>query len=158
MSDLLSIRRLGAGDEAVLAHLARADADFDIDGRGHARAPLAADAARAFLADDHVLVWIAESDGDAVLGFLSCQLVRRRAAPPELLLYEIGVRAAARRRGIGRALLDAMGAWMRAHAVDEVWVLADNDGAVAFYAACGFAVSDGPAIYMTRERAGQGLS
>jgi ribosomal protein S18 acetylase RimI-like enzyme len=147
----LSIRRLGAGDEPVLALLARDDADFDIDERGFARAPLPADAARAFLADEHVLLWIAERDA-SVVGFLSCQLVRRRAAAPELLLYEIGVRAAERRRGVGRALVDAMAAWMDAHDVVEVWVLADNDGAVAFYGACGFAVSDGPAVYMTRER------
>ena len=45
-----------------------------------------------------------------------------------------------------------MTAWMDAHDVDEVWLLADNDGAVAFYRACGFAVPDGQATYMTRER------
>ena len=44
-----------------------------------------------------------------------------------------------------------MSAWMQAHAVDEVWVLADNDGAVAFYRACGFDVPDGQATYLTRE-------
>jgi hypothetical protein len=28
--------------------------------------------------------------------------------------------------------------WMREEGVPEVWVLADNPGAEAFYAACGF--------------------
>jgi hypothetical protein len=41
---------------------------------------------------------------------------------------------------------------MDTHDVDEAWVLADDDGAVAFYRACGFAVPDGQATYMTRER------
>jgi ribosomal protein S18 acetylase RimI-like enzyme len=146
-----AIRRLGPDDTALLATIARDDADFDVEGRGGERTPLSDDAARAFLADEHVLFWIAEGEGGAVDGFLSCQLIRKRAAPPELLLYEIGVRAAARRHGVGRALMHAMSAWMQAHAVDEVWVLADNDGAGAFYRACGFDIPDGQATYMTRE-------
>jgi len=56
----------------------------------------------------------------------------------ELLLYSIGVRAAHRRRGAGRALADEMFRWARANQIDEIWVLADNRGAEAFYAACGF--------------------
>jgi hypothetical protein len=42
---------------------------------------------------------------------------------------------------------------MAAHGVAEVWVLADNPGAVAFYEACGFATADEMAVYMTRTRA-----
>ncbi|MGZ3408021.1 MAG: N-acetyltransferase family protein [Polyangia bacterium] len=145
----VSIRRLGSDDAPILALLARDDEDFDVDDRGEARAPLPAAAARAFLDDPNVLFWIAEEAG-VVAGFLSCQLIRRRADAPELLLYEIGVRAAHRRRGVGRALADTMSAWMRANAVTEVWVLADNDGAVAFYRACGFTVPAGQATYMTR--------
>ena len=144
-----TIRRLGASDIAVLAVLARDEADFDIAGRSEACDPLDDTAARAFLADPNVLFWAAE-DANGIFGYLSCQLVRRRAAPPELLLYEIGVRAAQRRRGIGRDLVAAMDAWMHAHDVAEVWVLADNADAVAFYAACGFAIGEGPAVYMTR--------
>jgi len=36
----------------------------------------------------------------------------------------------------------------------EVWVLADNDDAVAFYRACGFDIADGQATYMTRNHPG----
>lgn len=145
----IAIRRLTSDDEEILALLARDDEDFDVDDRGKERAPLPSAVARQFLGDANVLVWIAE-EGAAVVGFLSCQLVRRRADAPELLLYEIGVREAHRRRGVGRALVDTMSTWMSAHAVAEVWVLADNNGAVAFYRACGFAVPDGQATYMTR--------
>ncbi len=145
----LTIRRLDGDDDHLLALLARDEADFDVDDRGAARAPARRELARAFLADANTLFWIAERD-DELVGFLSCQLVRKRADPPELLLYEIGVRAAQRRRGVGRALVAAMNAWMRAHDVDDIWVLADNDGAVAFYRACGFDIPDGQATYMTR--------
>ena len=145
-----AIRRLGPEDEAVLALLARDEPDFDIDARSEPTTPLPTDAARAFLGDPNVLFWIAERDDD-VAGFLSCQLVRRRDQPAELLLYEIGVRAAQRRHGVGRALVAVMNAWMAAHHVVEVWVLADNPGAVAFYRACGFSDDEHhAATYMTR--------
>jgi ribosomal protein S18 acetylase RimI-like enzyme len=142
------IRKLDGHDEAILALIARDEPDFDVTGRSDASEP-PPELARAFLDDPNVLFWIAE-DAGAVVGFLSCQLVRRRAEAPELLLYEIGVRSAHRRRGVGRALVAAMAAWMEARAIAEVWVLADNDGAVEFYRACGFTVDEGPAIYMTK--------
>lgn len=146
----LAIRRIGPDDEAVLALLARDEPDFDIDERSQPSAPLPAAEARAFLGDPNVLFWIAERDHD-VVGFLSCQLVRRRDQPAELLLYEIGVRAAQRRHGVGKALIAAMNEWMAAHDVVEVWLLADNPGAVAFYRACGFGDDEShAATYMTR--------
>lgn len=146
----LAIRRLKFDDEAVLALLARDEPDFDIDARSAPSAPLSPAAARAFLGDPNVLFWIAERDED-IVGFLSCQLVRRRDQPAELLLYEIGVRAAQRRHGVGRALIATMNDWMAAHDLVEVWVLADNPGAVEFYRACGFSDDEShAATYMTR--------
>lgn len=146
----LAICRIGPDDEAILALLARDEPDFDMDGRSAPSEPLPPAEARAFLGDPNVLFFIAERDG-AVAGFLSCQLVRRRNQPAELLLYEIGVRAAERRRGVGRALVGAMNGWMAAHAIVEVWVLADNPGAVEFYRACGFSDDEShAATYMTR--------
>ena len=56
-----------------------------------------------------------------------------------MLLFEIGVRQDARRRGAGRAMVEAMRAFMEREGIDVAWVLADNPGAIAFYAACGFA-------------------
>src|SRR5471032_231055 len=50
-----SIRRLGPKDGRVLAGLARDDEDFDLDDRGEALKPLRPAAARAYLADPHVL-------------------------------------------------------------------------------------------------------
>lgn len=92
--------------------------------------------------DPSVLHWVAEHDGE-VVGFLYCYLERRRTRDPfQVLLYEIEVDEDRRRQGIGRALVEALEAWMREHDVAEVWVLADNPGAEAFYAACGFAPSE----------------
>jgi aminoglycoside 6'-N-acetyltransferase I len=145
----IAVRRLGPGDEHVLDVLAQDDADFDLDDRGAPRELLTPGDARAFLADPNVLAWIAH-DGADTLGFMYCHALRKRAgAPLEVLLYEIGVRDAHRRSGVGRALLAALDAWMRAHDVREAWVLADNPGATAFYRACGFVDAEQP-TYLTR--------
>lgn len=145
------IRRLGAGDEAVLTMLAREDADFDLAGRGRPRRALADAEARQFLANPAVLLWAA-SAGETVVGFLLCLVLPLRSnAGRELMLYEIGVRERWRRRGVGRSLLAEMETWMRANGVADAWVLADNDGAAEFYAACGYRRGPERADYFVRE-------
>jgi N-acetylglutamate synthase-like GNAT family acetyltransferase len=74
--------------------------------------------------------------------------LRRAGEPRQLLLYEIGVRDASRRRGVGTALVQAMRGWMSAERVAEAWVLADNPEAEAFYATCGFTGDDEQAVQM----------
>ena len=66
----------------------------------------------------------------------------------ELLLYEIGVRSAWRRRGVGRRLIAAMVDWMRTEGIVTAWVLAGHSGAERFYEACGFSTGSGPAVYL----------
>jgi hypothetical protein len=39
--------------------------------------------------------------------------------------------------------------WMTANEVHQAWVPADSDGAVDFYAACGFVVDEDQAVQMT---------
>ena len=147
----LSIRRLGPGDEAMLAVLARDDADFGLE-EDAPTTLLSPDDARDYLADAAVLHWIAESNG-RVLGHLACQRLRMRAGDPrEVLLYDIGVRAEARRLGIGRALMATLTEWMTANGCREVWVLADEPGAIAFYRACGFEEGGEGVTYMIRTR------
>jgi GNAT superfamily N-acetyltransferase len=146
----VSIKRLGPGDEAILELLAREEADFDLDGRGSPMQPLAPDAARRYLGNPVVVQWVAV-DSDAVVGDLLCfRLPLRAGAGEELLLYEIGVRSARRRQGIGRALLEHMDDWMRTNGVSLVWVIADNPAAVEFYQACDFAVEEAGSVYMER--------
>jgi ribosomal-protein-alanine N-acetyltransferase len=146
------VRRLGRGDEPVLALLARDDADFDLEGRGAPREPLPSDASAQFLADPGVRAWVAEENG-SVVGFLYGHVIRKRASPAvEVLLYEIGVRAAHRRRGVGRALVKALLAWADDLGARETWVLAGNPGATAFYHACGFEPSDEPTVMLSHRR------
>jgi GNAT superfamily N-acetyltransferase len=152
VSDLsgIAIRRLGPGDERLLELLAEEDADFDLPDQGRRRTPLSPDAAAEYLRDPSVLHWIAE-DGTTVAGFVQCHVERRRADDKyQLLLYEIGVRATYRRRGVGTALVQAVRDWMQQQGVRKAWVLAeDSAGADAFYAACGFARDDVKPIQMT---------
>lgn len=142
-----AIRRLGPGDESVLRVLAEDDEDFDLAERP-SRTPLAAEHAAAYLSDPSVLHWVAEEDG-RVIGHLLCYVERRRVDDPrQLLLYEIGVRSAERRRGVGAALVHAMRAWMAQEAVREAWVVADPE-AEPFYAACGFLRDEEQTVQMT---------
>jgi len=153
---LPTIRRLGPGDDALLARLATEGTDFDLDGRGEPEEPLAPAVAARYLANPAVLHWVAFAgdDGDEPVGTLFClHLPLPSGDGEEVLLHEIGVRRAWRRRGVGRALLAALTRWMRDHAVPEVWVLADNPAAADFYAACGFAVAADQPTYLTRRLA-----
>jgi GNAT superfamily N-acetyltransferase len=122
----------------VLALIAEEAADFDLAGRTSPESPLPSEDAAAYLADPGVLHWVAEEDG-RVIGELLCHVLRMPSHHArELLLYSIGVREGDRRRGVGKTLVEEMLRWMRKEGVPEVWVLADNPGAEAFYAACGF--------------------
>jgi ribosomal protein S18 acetylase RimI-like enzyme len=151
----VSIRRLAAGDETIVTLLAEQEADFDLDERGEPLELLTPEAAREFLNDPNVLHWVAEDDSgneNVVLGHMLCHRLRMRAgAPAELVLYEIGVRSALRRKGIGRMLVDTALAFMKEHEMKAIWVLADNDDAIHFYRSCGFSDDQGTAVYMLRE-------
>jgi GNAT superfamily N-acetyltransferase len=152
----MEVRRLGPGDEHVLALIAREADDFDLAGASLPESPLAATEAAAYLADPAVLHWVAE-DGGRVVGELLCHVLRLPSGSGrELLLYSIGMRAAHRRQGIGTALVREMVVWARDEGIEEVWVLADNPGAEAFYAASGFAhTAEGDrAVYLQRHVSG----
>jgi len=145
-----TIRRLGPGDEPTLELLARDDADFDLAERDASRPPIDDAAARAYLADANLVHWIAERDG-LIVGHLYGHIIRKLAGDPaELILYELGVREAHRRSGVGRALVASMEAWMRERSIREWWVLADNPGAISFYRACGFEEVAPQPVYLLR--------
>jgi len=147
----VSIKRLGPGDEAILDALAREDADFDLEGRSSGLTPLKPAHAQRYLSNPGVLHWVAQHEGN-VVGFLYCSLVLLRSEPArELLLYEIGVRGAWRRQGVGRALLSHMESWMQNNDVGVVWVCADNAVAVEFYRGCGFTTEEQQPLYLRRE-------
>jgi GNAT superfamily N-acetyltransferase len=129
--------------------LAEDEDDFDLAERSAASRPLTDEEAAAYLREPTVLHWVAEEAGVVVGHLLSYVELRRAGEPRQVLLYEIGVREASRRHGVGTALVQAMRRWMRDERVKEAWVLADNPEAVAFYAACGFVRDEEQPIQMT---------
>jgi GNAT superfamily N-acetyltransferase len=139
----ITIRRLGPGDEQILETLARDAPEFDLPGLSEPDEPMSPGAAAEYLSSWWAVHWVAEED-DRVVGELLCHVLPLSyGAGKELLLYSIGVRQNERRRGIGRALVETMFAWMRDTGIPFVWVLADNPGAEAFYEACGFTLGEG---------------
>ncbi len=126
--DTFAVRRLGPGDEAVVA---RAAALFDD--------PPDERATRTSLNDDrHHLLFA--FDGEDAIGFVvAMELLLPDKPQPEMLLYEIGVAPSYRRRGVGRALMDALVALSHERGCGEMFVLTDeeNEAAKALYAAAG---------------------
>jgi len=150
LNDHAIVRRLVPDDRPILELLARDDAAFDIEGRGAPLKVLDPDAAEAYLADPAILFWVAEQGGE-VVGFLWCHVQGQRGGDQfEIMLYEIGVHATHRRRGVGRRLVAALDAWMADHGVTTVWVLADNSDAERFYSACGFHRDEPQPVAMSR--------
>jgi ribosomal protein S18 acetylase RimI-like enzyme len=113
----VTIRRLVAGDEAVVERLAERDP-----------------ARTALLVDDRV-TFVAAFDGDEPVGFaFGYELPRRHGRPSIFFVYELGVDERHRRRGIGRRLMEELLAGR-----DEAFVLTepDNHAANALYASLG---------------------
>ena len=90
--------------------------------------------------DTAIFVW--ETDGE-LLGFCSVRVDLARPILEETRRAEItdlGVRASARRRGIGRALAEAALDWVREREIDrvEVRVVTGNREGQAFWRSLGF--------------------
>jgi ribosomal protein S18 acetylase RimI-like enzyme len=124
----VEIRVLGRGDEAVLENVAPEVFDNPIDPY------LAAE----FLADHrhHIAVAV---DGAVVVGFASGVHYLHPDKPPELFVNEVGVAPTHHRRGLGKAVLEALFEVGRRHHCAVAWVLTDrsNAAAMALYASAG---------------------
>jgi ribosomal protein S18 acetylase RimI-like enzyme len=137
--DAFTIRRLVPGDEQALAELAEHERDFTGEDSSPA---LSLYASIDYLRDPHVWHWHAEHEG-RVVGFLMAYVHRQRHGKQFHVMFdEIGVRAQWRRRGIGRALVEALHAKMKEEGIEEVWVLADNPEAQTFYETCGYELDE----------------
>lgn len=97
------------------------------------------EAARAHLSRPGYVAFIAELDGEPV-GYVTAEAVdqpetARRHALRMMYVHHLSVRPAARRRGVGRALLDAVKARGRAQGITrlalDAWAF--NDEALAFF-------------------------
>jgi ribosomal protein S18 acetylase RimI-like enzyme len=125
----MRIERLGAGDAAKVA---QASALFD--------GPVRAEATRRFLGErgHHLLVAYV---GDTPAGFVTGVELTHPDKGTEMFLYELGVAQAHRRRGIGKALVEALARLAREAGCYGMWVLTDEDNraALATYQAAGAA-------------------
>jgi ribosomal protein S18 acetylase RimI-like enzyme len=115
----VEIRQLTAGDEAFV--LAAGDL-FD-DQPTH-------EWTEEFLArpGHHLLVAV---EGDEALGFVSCVEMCHPDKGTELFLYELGVDEGARRRGIGRQLVEAGVALARSLGCYGAWTITEDDNVAA---------------------------
>jgi ribosomal protein S18 acetylase RimI-like enzyme len=124
----LEIKKLGAGDEAILDRVA--EDVFD--------EPIRPDRLAAYLADPrhHLLVAI---EAGRVVGQVAAVLYRHPDKAPELFIDEVGVTPALRQRGIARRLLDEMLALGKALGCEEAWVCTahGNIAARRLYDSCG---------------------
>ena len=87
----------------------------------------------------HAAVFVAERDDGEIVGRLS---VGRDPHPASAHIADVGlmVAIAARRQGVGRALLGAAVGWARSAGIRklELHVFPWNEAAIALYEACGF--------------------
>jgi ribosomal protein S18 acetylase RimI-like enzyme len=114
------IRRLEAGDEgAVLAAGALFDHAPDID------------ATRRFLAEPtHHLLVAYDAAGEPV-GFVTGVELTHPDKGTEMFLYELGVDERARRRGVGRSLVEALAALARERGCYDMWTATEPDNLAA---------------------------
>jgi ribosomal protein S18 acetylase RimI-like enzyme len=113
------IRRLRPGDAAVVV---RAAALFD-------HPPRRAETRRFLESDDHHL-FMAFIDDEPV-GFVSAYELVHPDKAVEMFLYELGVAEAARGRGVGRGLVEALATIARERGCRGMWVLTDEANAAA---------------------------
>ncbi len=115
----ISVRRLGAGDDAVVL------------GAGHLfDAPPTPEWTADVLArpGHHLLVAF---DGELAVGFATCVEMAHPDKGTELMIYELGVDEAARRRGTGRLLVQRSLELARELACYGAWTITEDDNAPA---------------------------
>ena len=135
MTSDFTLRELGAGDLDWARQL------FDLWRRGdNVTAPPATYETLVALlnrADFHVVAAFVENE--IVGGFTGYELEMYTENATELFVYEVGVEEDYRRRGIGRGLVEAARELCVSRGLSALYIpaMADDERAVAFYAACG---------------------
>ena len=148
MTMSLRIRPCEPADTAALARLCSEVHALHVAGEPERYRPLEPGALEAWMADffrkDEATGVLAERDGE-VLGYALGRLASSEGNPfllPSRTLYvdQVGVAAAARRRGIGRALMAAIEASAETLGADAVVldVRGFNEAARAFYESLGY--------------------
>ena len=133
----VEIRPLGPGDEhAVLAAGSLFDSEPDVE------------ATKRFVDHPGHHLLVAYDRHDRPIGFVSGVELTHPDKGSEMFLYELGVDASARRRGVGRALVEALRALARRRGCCGMYTLADDDDepAQATYASAGGRATSRPVM------------
>lgn len=121
VSDQYRMHRLRQGDEWALATLAKGNARF---GDGEERPwvpPLSSDEAAEFVNDPRTICVVAiHMETNHMAGFVyGGVLYRRHSKLRHLCVYELGIDIDHRNKGVGKLLLDAIGAEARQMGIDR---------------------------------------
>ncbi len=137
------------GDEEKIAslliaiHAQHAEGRPDLFGKGHAK--FSADEVLALFDRTDAPVFVAREENGGVIGYAIAMIKHNRnpaqGAYDTFYIDDLNVDAAARRRGVGTALLDACRAYAKEKGCYNVTlnVWAFNEGAIRFYEKNGFA-------------------
>lgn len=134
------IRRLRPGDEEVVRRLSIEDARFEQEGIApRARIPHTAASARAFLEVETNYQLAAFDEDEPVGQLIAYELIRRHGDGRMMFVYEIGVRADYRRRGVGRGLFESLRALCSERSISRAFLMTNesNPAAMAFYESLG---------------------
>ena len=135
----MAIRRLGAGDEAMLVRLnalfAVAFEDPDLLGDGPPDPAYLA----GLLGLPHMHVLVAMDNATLLGGLVAYELPKIERSRSEFYLYDLAVAEPYRRRGVARALIERLREMARRSGAADLYVQADfgDDPAVALYSRFG---------------------
>jgi ADP-ribose pyrophosphatase YjhB (NUDIX family) len=138
-----TVRRLGPADDALARAAVATFAVEEGDGFPVHVAPL--------LSSPTAVLFVSVSDGGDVAGWVYGHELVHPDGERTMLLYALDVAEAHRRRGRGRALVEAFVGEARSRGCSEVWVLTDdaNPAALASYAAAGGSRDPDPSVMFT---------
>lgn len=124
----IEVKILRSGDEPILTNVAQEVFDNPIDPA----------LTKEFLADPRHHLAVAIDDG-LVVGFASAVHYVHPDKAPQLWINEVAVAPTHRRRGLGKAVINALLELGRQHRCTEAWVLTDreNPAAMALYRSAG---------------------
>ncbi len=148
------VRRLAPPDVELLRAL---NALFAQAFAGPQTSTAAADDAylKSLLSRDHIIVLVAEAQGEVLAGLVAYELEKLEQARSELYIYDLAVAAPYRRRGLATALIGELREIAAASGAWAVFVQADygDEPAIALYESVGtrrdvlhFDIQPGPAI------------
>ena len=114
-----------------IVHLGPGDEDKVVEAGSLFDDPVSSTATHAFLADERHHLLIAYVDGEPAGFVTAVEMLHPDKHAPEMFLYELGVHADFRRRGVATALVGDLLVLCRRRGCREMWVLTESDNVAA---------------------------